>query len=159
MLQSILLILFTILHPFYVSVTEINHNKNAHTLEISSRIFLGDLEHALEKEYNQKVNILKPVDKKKVEQMIAGYVGKHLILSVNGKPVSMNYVGYEIEDDGAWCYFEVPNVTKVEQMVIRNDILFKYFPDQTNMIHASAQGNRKSIKLNNPDSEVSFKFN
>ena len=31
-------------HPFYVSVTEINHNAENHTLEISCKMFGEDLE-------------------------------------------------------------------------------------------------------------------
>lgn len=158
MLQSFLLILFTLLHPFFVSVTEINHNKSARTLEISSRMFLDDLEDALEQEFKQKINILKPADKKRADQLIGGYVARHLTLSVNGKAVPMNYVGYEIEDDGAWCYFEVRNITEVDRISIKNDIFFAYLPDQINMIHVSVAGNRKSTKLNNPDSMVSFDF-
>ena len=38
-----------ILHPFYVSVTEINHNAADKTLEISCKMFTEDLEEILEK--------------------------------------------------------------------------------------------------------------
>lgn len=158
MLQSLLLIIFSFLHAFYVSVTEINQNQKARTLEISSRMFLGDFEQALEKEYKQQVNLVKPVDKKQLDQMIAGYVSKHLALHVNGKPVSINYIGYEIEEDGAWCYFEVRNINTISRLQIKNDILFSYYPDQVNMMHVTVHGTRKSIKLNNPDSQASFDF-
>lgn len=158
MLQSLLLIIFSLTHAFYVSVTEINQNQSAKTLEISSRIFLADFEQALEKEYRQKVDLTNPANKKQVEQMVAGYLSKHLVLNVNGKPVSMMYIGYEIEDDGAWCYFEVRNISAVNRLQIKNDILFNYYPDQVNMMHVTVKGNRKSIKLNNPASQASLDF-
>ena len=43
------------LHPIYVSVTEIEHNAKDNTLEISCKIFTGDLEAVLRK--NNKIKV------------------------------------------------------------------------------------------------------
>ena len=37
-----------IFHPFFVSVTEINHNAKNHSVEVSCRMFYDDLERALD---------------------------------------------------------------------------------------------------------------
>ncbi len=49
MFQWISLAFIALLHPFYVSVIEINHNTKDATAEISIRIFTQDLETTLQK--------------------------------------------------------------------------------------------------------------
>jgi hypothetical protein len=43
------------LHPYYISVVEINHNATDKSLEISCKIFTNDFETTLEKNYKTKV--------------------------------------------------------------------------------------------------------
>ena len=106
--MSRLLLLFwlNIFHPFYVSVTEIVHNKNTGTVQVSVRVFFDDFEKALEKRYKKKVNILKPADRKEVDILIAAYIKDHLKIKPMVKALKLKYLGYEIEEDAAWCYFE-----------------------------------------------------
>ena len=44
----------TRLHPFHVSVVEINHNATDKTLEISCKIFTDDFEKVLAQNYKTK---------------------------------------------------------------------------------------------------------
>lgn len=158
MLQFFLIGLLPLLHPFYVSVTEVRHNEKNKTLEISCRVFFDDLEAALENTYEVKIDILKPTDRDQVNRLIDDYLRKHLQLSVDGKPLTLQYVGYEIDEDAAWCYFEAPEVPHVKRIDIRNDVLFAEHRTQTNMIHVLAGGTRKSTKLDNPQRSFSFTF-
>ncbi|HEU4472678.1 MAG TPA: DUF6702 family protein, partial [Flavisolibacter sp.] len=50
-------------HPFYISVTEVNHNRADKTLEISCKIFADDLEETLEKSYKTQLDISAEKDK------------------------------------------------------------------------------------------------
>jgi hypothetical protein len=158
MLQLIPAFFLGLFHPFFVSVTDIRHNERAKTIEISSKVFFDDFESALEKKYQVQIDILKPADRKKVDLMIRDYMSKHLKLVVNGKPVGMNYLGYEIQEDGAWCYLEVPKVNRVSKIEIMDDILFDEHESQVNMVHVTVKGTRRSTKLDNPVKKVSFSF-
>jgi hypothetical protein len=158
--MSRLLLLFwlNIFHPFYVSVTEIVQDKTTGNLQVSTRIFFDDFEKALEKMYKVKVNILKPADRKQVDGLIAAYIKDHLKIKADGKVLDLKYVGYEIEEDAAWCYFETEKVAAVKQLKVKNEILFEQHDSQSNMIHAIVGGKRQSTKLDNPKSEVNFVF-
>ena len=158
MLQLIPAFFLAFFHPFFVSVTEIRHNEKARSIEISSKIFFDDFESALENKYRTKIDILKPANRKEVDKLIQDYLSRHLKLVVNGKPVSMNYLGYEIQEDGAWCYLEVPKVNRISKIEITDDILFDEHESQVNMLHVTVKGNRKSTKLDNPENRVSFSF-
>ena len=157
MLQ-ILLFLLSFLHPFYVSVTEIKFNQKNKVVEVSSRMFFDDFERALEKQYHEQLDILKPVDRSKVDRLISDYLKKHLQLTIDGRKVQMSYLGYEIEEDGAWCYFEIRGISSVKQISVADNILFEEHPSQINMVHTIVNGVRKSTKLDNPASQAAFTF-
>jgi len=158
MLQLLLVIFFNMFHPFYVSVTEIEQNQKTGTVQISTRIFFDDLEKALDKRYKTNINILKPVNKKQVDALISAYVKAHLKIKANNKELVMKYVGYEIEEEAAWCYFETDKTGPVRNLSVQNDILFEQHDSQINMVHVIVGGKRKSTKLDNPNGQTEFSF-
>lgn len=155
---NILLIFFSFFHPFYVSVTEINYNANHKTVEIATKIFFDDLERDVENESKTSFDIIKPTDKAKVNALIATYLKKHLQIKVDGKLLAMNYLGYEIQEDAAWCYLEIPKVNKIRSIEVNNNVLYNLHKEQINMLNVTVKGKRQSTKLDAPDSKASFKF-
>ena len=155
---NILIVFLSFFHPFYVSVTEINHNAKNKTIEISSKIFFDDLEQQIENENHVQIDIIKPTDRAKVDLLIANYVKRHLQIKVDGKVLAMNYVGYEIQEDAAWCYLEIPKVNKVKEIEINDNILFQLHKEQINMLNVVVDGKRQSTKLDAPEGRVVFKF-
>lgn len=158
MLHILLIYLLPIFHPFYVSVTEVTQDPKSKTVQVSVRVFFDDFEKALDRQYKEKVNILKPVDRKKVDLLIADYLKKHLQLKVNQQLVVYKYLGYEIEEDAAWCYFETAPLPVIKNIEIKNDVLFAEHESQSNMIHVTVNGKRKSTKLDNPKNSASLAF-
>ncbi len=145
-------------HPFFVSVTEVNHNAKEKELEISCRIFTDDFEKTLTKANKVKVDILNPADKKKLDQQINDYISKHFILKIDGKPVTMQYIGHEREEEAIWNYFEVKNITGFKTIEIIDNLLFETHEEQTNLVHVIQNGNRQSRELRNPNGLVKFEF-
>ncbi|NCD71447.1 hypothetical protein GSY63_18920 [Mucilaginibacter sp. R11] len=121
-------------------------------------MFYDDLERELNKTNHTEIDIVKPKDKTEVNRMITEYVKKHLIVKVDGKPLNLSFVGYEIQEDGAWSYFEVKGVSKPKQVTVHDDLLYTAHPEQINMIHTTVNGQRKSTKLDNPDADATFSF-
>ncbi len=156
--RLLLLFWLNIFHPFYVSVTEIMHNKTTGNVQVSVRIFFDDFEKALDHKYNKKVNILKPADRAEVEGLISAYIKDHLKVKADGKILDLNFQGYEIEEDAAWCYFETSKVNSIKELNVENDILFERHSSQSNMIHAIVGGKRKSAKLDNPKKDAVFTY-
>ena len=158
MLHFLLIFWFHIFHPFFVSVTEIKQNTANHSIEISCRMFYDDLEKALEKQYHVQVDIVKPKDKAQLNKLINDYVKKHLLIRADGKTLNLNYVGYEIQEDGAWCYFEVKGIDHIKQVNVHDELLYEEHPEQINMMHVIVNNQRKSTKVDNPDADASFNF-
>ena len=145
-------------HPFYVTVTEINHNAKEANLEISCKMFADDFENTLKSANQIPIDIVHPKDRKQLENMIAAYLQKHLQFKVNGKPVTTQFVGFEKENESVWCYLEVNQVPEVKKLDIMNDLLYESHDSQISIMHVIVAGNRKSTKLVYPDKNTSLEF-
>src|ERR1700743_3086449 len=86
-------------HPLYISVTVINHNTKDKILEVSCKIFTNDFESVLEKMSGGRGDLSAAATKAASDKLIDTYVEKHLRLKVDGKPVSLHFVGSEQEND------------------------------------------------------------
>jgi hypothetical protein len=145
-------------HPFYVSVTEINHNDKEKTLEIACKMFLDDTEKTLKKQSGLPVELTQPKDKKKTEQLLADYFKAHFKLKVDGKAVVPAYLGYEVEGASVWLYFQADNVPAVHKLEIVNNILYELYDNQISIMHASVGGEKKSTRITNPETNAVFEF-
>ncbi len=148
----------TVLHPFYVGVTEIQHNPAEKSMEISVKLFIDDFESALGKSYNTSIDLTHPKDATRTNQQVADYLSENLRLKINGKPVRLEFVGYEREREAAWCYVQVSNVISVKKIEIENTLLYNSFDKQINLMHCTVGGQRKSSKLVHPDHTAEFDF-
>jgi hypothetical protein len=154
--QWLLLGFVSIAHPFFVSMTDINHNVKEQTLEISVRIFTDDFEKVLKKNNNVQVDFTKPKDKAAVDKMITAYIGKNLLLTIDGKKITPTYIGYEIQEASVWSYFEVKQTPTVKKIDVINTLLYDFNEKQINLHHVKMNGKEKSYKLDYPNNNTSF---
>ncbi len=145
-------------HPIYMSVTEIEHNAKDKTLEISCKIFTNDFETSLRQNYHGVVDLLQPKDKAAMNKLVNEYIQKHFSIKLEGKPVVMQFLGYEQQEEGIMSFFQVNNVVAVKKIEITDNILYDYKNEQMSIIHVIVNGNRKSTRLINPDEKAVFEF-
>jgi hypothetical protein len=160
---TLLLFLFPMLvssvsHKFYVSMTNLEYVPEKQTIQIISKIFIEDLEQVLQKRYSPLV-VLNP--KKETEadiNYLKKYVSQKLKISINNKPVELIYIGKEYDIDMVNMYFEIENISELTSIEIKNKILFDMFPEQQNIIHIiSPDTNRKMIlDKDHPDGLLNF---
>ena len=125
----------SLLHPFFISLTEVRYNAGSKKMELAQKIFWDDLEVALSKEAGVTVDFLKPKDKAKLESQVKAYLLKHTQVWVNGKLVPLTYVGYEVEEDAAWFYLESTATNLPKTVEVQNTLLLKDFDGQQNIVH------------------------
>jgi hypothetical protein len=147
-----------LIHPFFVSMTDINYNDNNKSLEISVRIFTDDFENTLRKYHQDKIDILHPANQEQMNVYVKDYIQQHLQMKVDDKAVQLSFVGYEQQSESIWTYFEVNKVDKVKKVEIVNNLLHDYNTNQINMMHIKVKGNEQSDKLNYPSTTALFLF-
>jgi hypothetical protein len=160
MILHICLIFVTWLaHPFHVSVCDVEFNEKNHSLEISQRIFLDDLEEALRKKSGwTTLDVVNPSDKKRFDALMKEFVLENLSLEVNNKPVALSYLGHELESDAIWCYLEVTGVNNLATITVENKVLIDAFSDQVNLIHIKKEGKIRSLKLHRDNGKGSIDY-
>lgn len=150
--------LIALFHPFFVSVIEINHNENEAAIEISVRTFTNDLEKMMGAEAKTTIDLSQANQKSKGDALIAAYLKKRLNLTANGNKCNLEYIGFEIQKESTWSYFEVKNVKQLNQLNVICEILFGINDQQINIFHVKAKGIRKSYELIYPKNIAQFNF-
>ncbi|WP_421763875.1 DUF6702 family protein [Ekhidna sp.] len=157
MITMALIAFQALVHPFHVSVSDIKYKEDKKVLQISMRIFLDDLELALQAySGNEKLDITKKENWVFVNENLERYVLDRLKLwDEKGKEFELNYVGAEIEEDVMWCYIEIEKVKKLKQVKVWNSILHEVWNDQENLVHFRAFDDVQSARLyKGEDTEV-----
>lgn len=154
--KTVLLFLFVIsvplssfktAHKFYVSVTQVDYNKEQQSLQIISRIFIDDIEDLLKERYDASINLDKGEESPGVDKNLVAYLNQKLQFIVNGKEVSFTFLGKEYEDDLIICYLEIENITSLKTIEISNQVLMDLFEEQQNIVHVKKGNQRKSLIL------------
>ena len=134
-------------HPFYISLTEIRYNPANKSLEIAQKIFWDDLEVALGDIHKTKVDFLNPMDRKALEEMAKGYLLEKNEIRINGQKVTLNYLGFEIEEEAAWFYLEAEKVPAPKTVEVYNTVLIQHFDGQQNIVNFYMDRKPKSLIL------------
>lgn len=141
-----------------MGVTDIKYNASTNNISISIKLFTNDLETTLRKVSKKNIDILNPKSKSEVDSVLSDYIKQRLKISLNQKIQTMNYIGYEKEDDSIWTYFEIKKAPIPKTLTINTKLLYDYLPQQINIVHAEVNGLKKSIKVTNPDNTIEFNF-
>ena len=145
-------------HPLHLATVEIDHNAADKTLEITCKTFWDDFESILTKLNKSRVDLTSDKATADNNKKIFEYIKSHLQITVDGKPVQMNFVGYEKEDVVIYSYLQVDNITTVNKIELVDKLMHDLFTDQTNLIHVMVGGKRKSTKLDYPETKTEVSF-
>lgn len=148
----------SVVHPFFISMTEINHNASGKSLEASVRIFTDDFEQTLRKNCNCRIELFNPTNKEALNKTVSIYIKNHLQVKIDGQPAELQFVGYQQEEASTWTYFEVKNVASVKKIAVTNSLLYDYKEEQINMVHIKANGKERSDKVDYPEKNLEFVF-
>lgn len=144
------------LHPYYVSTTEIRVNSTQKTINLSCKMFTDDLQDALSTLYKVPVELQKR--NAKADSLLNIYIKERMEIMIGEEKVNFQYLGYEIEEENTWCYFESTFRSAEKSVKVKASILYESFDSQTNFIHCFFDNDKKSFKLVNPNREAAFAF-
>lgn len=145
-------------HPLHVSTTEITYNSKEKSLEIVCKLFTDDFENALRKQNKTKIDLTDPILHKEMDLIIKKYIQTNLNIKIENQKQTQKYIGYEIDREVLTIYMEIESSKPFKKITISNSILYDFFEDQMNIMHVELLGERKSGRLNNPDSQFGLVF-
>lgn len=145
-------------HKFYVSITKVEFVKEKETLQIITKIFIEDLEQALQERYDSSISLASIKETESDVAYLKKYILQKIKIKVNGTPVSIQYIGKEYDIDIVNVYLEIENIKELKSIEIENKILMDMFSEQQNIIHLKTPNNRRSLVLDfdNPKGVLNF---
>ncbi|MBK6265817.1 hypothetical protein JKA74_12305 [Marivirga sp. S37H4] len=142
-----LILVFSGLHPFHVSITELIYKEEAKSVQVMHKVFIDDFEQTLNKNYKVNLDILAMDDTQSIDSLIEDYLKNNFSVEIDGKEREVVYLGSELEENVLWCYQEIYKVKSPKIFEIRNSIMFDEFDDQSNLVHTTLDGKIKTIRL------------
>ncbi|MUH37690.1 hypothetical protein D9O36_17710 [Zobellia amurskyensis] len=143
------LLAFTAAHKFYVSVTNVNYSEKDKALQITSRIFIDDLDKLLLERYNIKAQLATDEEPPLADEYLEKYLRSKFVVEVNGSNASYDYIGKKYDADVVIFYIEIPNVdlATLKSVQIENEVLTDLFDEQQNVVHLKLGNDKKSFVL------------
>jgi hypothetical protein len=133
------------IHKFYMAIYQINYAPEKKMIQITSRIFVDDLDKAIEKKYRKKVALsVENIDPEDLI-LLKKYLSENFSIKVNGKTKPIQFLSSELDSDVLICYSNVKEISKINSLEIYNSVLTEWNADQQNITHISANGIKKSI--------------
>ena len=149
---AVLLLLFLGLtsmtaHRFYVAIYQIDYVPQKKRLEITTRIFMDDLNDAVSKAYKTHTNIGTEKETPEDIVLLKKYLSEHFNLTVNGKSKVYTYLSREVESNVVICYLSIKEIGKVSSLQVDNSILIEVHSEQQNIIQFNNNGKKQNLLL------------
>ena len=93
-------------------------------------MFIDDFKNVLEKRYGETITLSKEAEVGPVNPLIQKYLSAKFKISVDGKPVSLNYLGKKYDKDQLILFIEAENLEPFKEISITNAVLTDMFDDQ-----------------------------
>lgn len=145
-------------HKFYVGVFQMEYVPAKKQVQLTSRLFVDDVEAMLNKKYGKRFYLTSKQELPGAEDYLKKYLAEKMEVTINGKVQPMKFLGREMEDDVLICYYTIAAPADVKSIKVSNSVLMESFSEQQNIIHAKINGNRKSLLLTNDKKEGTLEF-
>lgn len=133
-------------HKFYMGVFQVNYAQEKKMIQITSRIFIDDLNNGLEKKYHKKTFVGTEKETPEDIELLKKYLAENFIIKINGQSKPITFLSKEVEAaDVLVCYSRIKDIDKIKTLEISNTILIDWNTEQQNITHVSAFGTKKSV--------------
>lgn len=134
-------------HRFYVGIYQVDFVPQKKRLEITTRIFMDDLNDALTKAYKKQTNIGDQKETPEDVTLMKKYLSDKFKIYLNGQLKAMNFHSHEQENNVIICYLTVKEVPKITKMEVENTILTELHDEQQNIIQFNNNGKKQNLLL------------
>jgi hypothetical protein len=135
------------IHKFYVSIYQINYVSEKKMLQITSRLFVDDVNAVLYKKYGKKTNLGEKNESQEDVNLMKKYILDNFSLKVNGQLKPINYLSKEMEGNVIICYFNIKDISKIKSLEVKNSALIELNSEQQNIIQSTIYGEKQSLLL------------
>ena len=133
-------------HKFYMGVFQVNYVTEKKMIQITSRIFIDDLNDGMEKKYHKKTSAGTEKETQEDVELLKKYLAENFSIKINGQLKPITFLSKEVEaGDVLVCYSRIKDIDKFKTIEISNTILVDWNAEQQNITHITAFGTKKSV--------------
>jgi hypothetical protein len=147
------------IHPIHISVTEVTYSEKDKALQITSRLFIDDLELSIRAHRKEaELDILEPKNGLTTQQLVINYLTEHIKIKLDGKWCKLMFLAVEREDISLIAYIEIEGIKKIKTLEVFNDAIMATHEDQSNLVHVTFKSPVKSARLTSSSPSEKFVF-
>lgn len=134
-------------HKFYVGMFQLEFVPQKKEIQITTRLFIDDVNEALEKKYRKRTFIAEDKESKEEQVFLQNYIAEKFKIKINNQPKSFVFLSKEVDNNVLICYFKIKDIPKVNSLEIENSIMTELFSEQQNIIQFNNNGKKSSLLL------------
>jgi len=153
-LLALVLALITAMHPYFVGVTEVNIDPKSRHIDVSCKLFVDDVQDVIFQQTGQKINLT--VKSPQNLALLKNYLISHVKVKWGNNYLPLLMLGYDIEEEGVWCYLETTFKSRTQSITICNRALYETIETQTHFLHVNYGAVKQHWKITNPEACHTF---
>ncbi len=146
------------LHKEYYSLTNIVFNPQEKSVQVTIRLFTDDMEFALKNQFEKAIELGTDREIKEADHLLELYLNQRFTIAINANKTPFAFIGKEFEKDVMYVYLEIPNISDIQQIEVRNAILIDSFSEQENIVKINYLTTRRSMILTQQHEKELIKF-
>ena len=142
-------------HELKTALSTVLFNKRTGNIEVVHRFNIHDAEHAVREVFGRSADI---VGSKETQDTFADYVVERFsLLNIEGVPVPLEYLGFEVDGKFFWIYQEAP-ITESKGLILGHGALREIWPDQINTVNIEGRGDIQTLTFTGGAEYLSVDF-
>ena len=155
-MQVLYFLIFLLVHPFYISTTEITLKEDKHDIKI--KIFRDDLEDGLRLFFDKSISIDTELKLENRSSQVADYIKDKFQISVNKSEIIPSIDNYNLVNDLVEIYLSFETRGDINNIKVYNNILFDVFQVQKNVVLINLENQNQSYIFSYSDREKTFNY-
>jgi hypothetical protein len=144
-------------HKFYVAIYQVNHAKEKKMVQITGRVFIDDINEAIEKKYRKKSSIALDNETPEQVELLKKYIAEKFKIKVNGQSKQLEFLSKESEDNVLIFYLRITDIAKITSLEVENTMIMENHFEQQNIIQANFNGNKHNLLLTSENNKGMLK--
>lgn len=145
-------------HKFYVALYQVNYAPEKKMLQITTRIFVDDLNSAVGKKYSKRINLGAENESVDDVNFLKKYFSEKFYIKVNGQTKPILFLSKEMEGDVLICYFSMKEIQKINSLEIYNAVITEGNAEQQNIMHFNVSGVKNTLLFTESTSKGMLKY-
>ena len=145
-----------LLHPIYISTSEIILNNN--NVEVKIRIFRDDLEDGLRLFHGESISIDTNQKLKKESKKIEAYIKNKFKLTIDKSKINYMMIDLQLINDLVETSFHFKSQLRINKISVKNNILFDIYKIQKNVTLIISENQTKSHIFSFSNREKTFTY-